>query len=109
MNKIHVALIAGLLALAALMGTLAATRTVSLGAAGRHASDAAVAARTRQLDAYAASLRRALAHKPPSLPAASVAALPSGPAQTPRVIYHRPPPIVIVKHRAHGDDGVDAR
>ena len=28
--------------------------------------------------------------------------LPSGPAQTPRVIYHRPPPIVIVKHRAHG-------
>jgi len=105
MNKIHVALIAGLLALAAVLGTLAATRTVSLGASGRHASDAAVAARTRQLDAYAASLRRALAHKPPALPAASAATLRSGPVRTPRVIYHRPPPIVVVKHRTHGDEG----
>ncbi len=108
MNKIHVALIAGLLALAALAGTFAATRTVSLGAAGKHASNAAIAARTRQLDAYASSLRRALANKPPAVPSVSGAtAGPPAPAAPPLVIYHRPPPIVVVKHSSHSGEGIE--
>ena len=102
MKKTNVALIAGLLALAAVLGTVAATRTVSLGAAGRNATNATVHARTRQLAAYAASLRRALAHKPPPLPAVPKT---NGQAPAQRVVYHRPPPIVIVKHTHHGDDG----
>jgi len=101
MKKTNVALIAGLLALAAVLGTVAVTRTVSLGAASRHATTTTVRARTRQLDAYTASLRRALAHKPPALPA-----LPKTNGQAPvqRVVYRRPPSIVVVKHTHHGDD-----
>lgn len=102
MKKTNVALIAGLLALAAVLGTVAATRTVSLGAAGKRATNATVQARTRQLDAYAASLRRALAHKPPALPAAPKT---NGQAPVQRVVYHRPPPVVIVTHTSRGGDG----
>jgi hypothetical protein len=112
MTKVNVALIAGLLAVAAVLGTVAATRTVSLGAAGRHATNATVAARAKQLDAYAASLRHALAHKPPALPA--VPKVPAAPAVSPatqapsqRIVYQRPPPIVVVKHTHHGDDGFE--
>ena len=110
MRKTNVALIAGLLALAAVLGTVAATRTVSLGAAGRHATNATVDARTRQLDAYAASLQRSLAHKLPALPkvpkSANAPALsPNGQAPVQKVVYRRPPPIVVVKHTHHADDG----
>jgi len=102
MKKTNVALIAGLLAVAAVLGTIAVTRTVSLGAAGRQATNATVRTRARQLDAYAASLRRALVRRPPALPA--VPKLNSAaPAQ--RVVYRRPPTVVIVKHTHHGDDG----
>ena len=105
-KRIHVFLIAALLGVAALAGMFAATRTVSLGVAGKNSRDAAVAARTRQLDAYAASLRQALAHKPPALPKVPAAKSSSlVQAGSPRVIYHRPAPIVIVKHRHQGDDG----
>ena len=44
MKKTNVAVIAGLLALAAVLGTVAATRTVSLGAAGKRATNATVQA-----------------------------------------------------------------
>jgi hypothetical protein len=101
-KKIHVALIAGLIALAALAGTFAAARTTSLGAAGRNASPALMAKRTRQLDAYAAALNRALKQKPPALPAVPTTA--RGPQGSPAVIYRRPAPIVVVKHTHHGDD-----
>ena len=112
MNKMNVALIAGLLALAAVIGMVAATRTVSLGAASKHATSATVHARTQQLNAYAASLRRALARKPPALPAVpktagAPALAPNGQAPVQKVVYRRPPPIVIVKHTHHGDDGFE--
>ena len=112
MRKTNVALIAGLLALAAVLGTVAATRTVSLGAAGRHATNATVDARTRQLDAYAASLQRSLAHKLPALPkvpkSANAPALsPNGQAPVQKVVYRRPPPIVVIKHTHHADDGFE--
>jgi hypothetical protein len=102
MNKLHVTTVAALLAGAAVLGAVAVTRTVSLGAAQRQSSNAAVQARTRQLDRLQASLRKALAAKPKRrAPAAAVA-----PAPAPRIVYHRPPPVVVVRHSArHSDDG----
>jgi hypothetical protein len=98
MSKSHIALISALLALAAVAGTVAATRTVSLGSANRQSANAAVAARTKQLDRLQASIQRALEKTPAARPAAPAPA-------APRIVYHRPPPIVVVKHVHHGDDG----
>jgi hypothetical protein len=95
MKRIHVILIALLLAIAAVLGTVAVTRTASLGTASRKANDAAYQARVKQLDAYAASLQRQLAAR----------TAPATAAPAPRIVYHRPPPIVVVKHTHHGDDG----
>jgi hypothetical protein len=98
MSKSHLAFISALLAVAAVLGTVAATRTVSLGSADRRSANTAVAARTKQLDRLQAALQRALAKKPAARPAATA-------PSAPRVVYHRPPPIVVVKHVHHGDDG----
>jgi hypothetical protein len=102
MSKANVAVIAGLLALAAVLGTVAATHTVALGTAQKQKAAVVVQTRAKQLDAYQASLRHALAKKPPALPAVPPAA-PAAPQQ--RVVYRRPPAIVVVKHTHHGDDG----
>ena len=102
MGKVNVAVIAGLLALAAVLGTMAATQTVGLGTAQKQKADVVVQSRAKQLEAYQASLHRALAKKPPALPAVQPAA-PA--AQQQRVVYRRPPAIVVVKHTHHGDDG----
>ncbi|HVC86639.1 MAG TPA: hypothetical protein VNC40_04340 [Gaiellaceae bacterium] len=98
MSRSHIALISGLLALAAVVGTVAATRTVSLSSTSRQSVDAIVAARTKQLDRLQAALQRALAKRPPARVAAAA-------APTPRVVYRRPPSILVVKHVHHGDDG----
>jgi hypothetical protein len=110
MNRLHATLVAGFLALAAVLGTLAATHTVSLGSAQQSsASTTSVVARTKQLDRFAASLRHALAKKPPALPTVpavpKTSPAPASAAAPQRVIYRRPPPIVVVKHTHHGDDG----
>ena len=102
MKKIHVAAIALLLALAAVLGTFAATRTASLGTASRQASSAAYATRVKQLDAFSAKLRHALAAQPAQLQT------PARTAVAPRIVYRRPPAIVVVKHTQHGDDGFEA-
>ena len=110
MNRMNVAVIAGLLALAAVLGTVAATHTVSLGSAQKQNGerDRADAARSSST-AYEASLRRALAKKPPALPAVpKTPAAPSVPAAQQRVVYRRPPAIVVVKHTHHGDDGCES-
>ena len=108
MNKLHITIVAGLLAAAAVLGTFAATHTVSLGAAHTRASNGNVLVRAKRLNRFEASLRKALAKKPPALPAvptASVAQQPAAPSAQPRVIYQRPPAIVVVRHTQHGDDG----
>jgi hypothetical protein len=92
MNRIHIAVVALLLGVAAMLGTFAATRTSS---ASHSANDAAVAARSQQLNALEARLRRQLATAPVSTPA---------PAPAPRVVYHRPPPIVVTRHASGGED-----
>jgi non-ribosomal peptide synthetase component E (peptide arylation enzyme) len=113
MNKAHVTIFALLVAGATLLGAVAVTRTTGLGRAARHTNDAAIAARTKQLGAYAAKLQKELKAKPPALPAvpkpkpSPAAAATAAPAQqpAPRIVYHRPPPVVTVVHRHHGDDG----
>jgi hypothetical protein len=109
MKKIHVATVAVLLALASIFGVVAATRTAGLGAAA-HAStpDAAIVARQQRLDRAEASLRKALADRPPTLPAVPAAPATAA-APTPRVVYRRPAPIVVIKHRAGGEhEGYEA-
>jgi len=112
MNRVKVTIVAGLLAAAAVIGAIAVTQTVSLGAAQTHTSDAKLLARAKQLDRFEASLRHALAKTPPALPAipkSGAVAQHAGPAPAtapqPRVIYRRPPAIVVVRHTHQGDDG----
>jgi len=99
MKKLHVSLIALLLALAAVLGTFAATRTASLGTSSRQAGNAAYAASSKRLDAFSAQLKRELAAKPAAIQSPARAAV------TPRIVYRRPPALVVVKHTHHGDDG----
>jgi hypothetical protein len=102
MKKLHVSLIALLLAIAAVVGTFAATRTASLGTSSRQASNAAYTAKVKQLNAFSARLRQELAAKPAQVQIQA----PARAAVTPRIVYHRPPAIVVVKHRSGGgDDG----
>jgi hypothetical protein len=111
MSKLHVTLIASLLAAAATLGAVAVTHTVKLGAANRASTAKTAVTRTKRLDQFEASLQRALARKPPALPAVpktpAVSALPAAPASQARVVYRRPPAIVVVRHTHHGDDGVE--
>lgn len=106
MHKLHVTVLALLLAGAAVLGTVAVARTTGLGSAARHTNDAAVAARAQQLTAFAAKLRQELKARPPALPRVPkqpAAAAPPPPA--PRIIYHRPPPVIVTVHHRQGDDG----
>jgi hypothetical protein len=100
MSRSNIAAVSALLALAAVLGTIAATHTVSLGAAKRQAAVTTLQAQSRSLDRFEASLRKALARRPPALPA-----LPRRTAASPRVVYRRPAPVVVVRHLHHGDDG----
>ncbi len=106
MNKAHVTILALLFAGAAVLGAVATTRTTGLGQAAHQTKDTALAARTRQLNAYAARLQKELKAKPPALPAvpkqSPAAPQPQAP---PQVVYHQPPPVVVTVHRSHGDDG----
>jgi hypothetical protein len=93
MRKSHVFVLAVLIAVGSALGTFALTRTTELGVKARETStkdvDAAVTARTRQLNALEASLHKALTKKPPALPALpKVKALPPQPA--PRVYTPAP-------------------
>lgn len=107
MNRKHAVILFLAIGLTAIIGVFAATRTVGLGHRTRAATDAQVAQRTAALDRYAASLRKVLAQKPrelPALPASSTATGLTGEVQPVRVVYHRPPPIVIHTHRSGQGD-----
>ena len=106
---------AGLLAVNAVVGTIALSRTLHLGQASHKASSALVAKRTAQLDRFEASLHAQLAKKPPPLPpmpaaspagAASISAAPTASVQ--QVRYVRPAPIVVHKHRAGSEHESEA-
>ena len=100
MARRHVFIVAAVLALAAVAGLTALGRTVQLGTASSHASDALIAAKARQLNAFERSLHRQLAAAP-DLPAAA----PATHRRARGVVFVRPAPIVVDTHRAHeGDD-----
>ncbi|HVN61781.1 MAG TPA: hypothetical protein VMT59_10975 [Gaiellaceae bacterium] len=98
MTRFNALLIALMIGFAALAGTFAVTRTTHLGAAAQKQNAAVIAQKQRQLAAGEAALRKALAASP--APAKAAAAAPA--AQ--RVVYVRPAPIVIHKHRAGGGE-----
>ena len=100
MNRIHALVIAAVLAVSAGFGFVAATRTVGVRSASPSASSGAISARAHRLDRVEASLRRALRDKPPALPALPKSHATAVAAAAPQVIYHRPAPIVVVKHRS---------
>lgn len=114
MNRMHALIVSLAVGVAAIAGVFALGHTLTLGNQAHATTDRQVAQRTAQLDRYEASLHKALAQKTPKLPpvpaagsssaptqSAVSAPLPSAPAA--RVVYHRPPPIVVVKHRAGGE------
>lgn len=127
MARKHAFVLAIALGLAATVGAVAAVNTARLGQPQAKAStvvaqNVALRTRIKLLDRQEAALRRALAKRPPKLPqvpkfapvstptppaaqVAAAAAPAAAPAGAPSVQYVRPAPIVIVKHRAHGDDG----
>jgi hypothetical protein len=111
------------LAFAAVVGTVALTKTVHLGQASTKpaVSKAAIAKRAAQLNRFEASLRAQLKRTPPAVPkvppapavapalapapaaVASPAVSAPAPAAAQRVVYVRPAPIIIHKHRAGGE------
>jgi hypothetical protein len=116
MARKHAFLIAIFLGLAAAVGAVAAINTARLGgpqakAVSTQSQSAQLQRRSRLLNSQAASLRRALAKRPPRLPkvpafstAVRSASAPTS-APAPRVQYVRPAPVIIVKHRSpEGDD-----
>lgn len=109
MKRPRALLVSLAVAAAAIAGVFALTSTVSLGSQARASTDAQVAQRSAQLDRYEASLRKALAEKPPRLPAlpttsASSAGVPStAPA---RVVYQSSPPVIVGS--SSGSDHEDA-
>jgi hypothetical protein len=117
MARKHAFLIALFLGLAAAIGAFAAINTARLGApqakaVSAQSQSAQLQRRSRLLDRQAASLRRALAKRPPKLPQVPTFAQGAGPgpgstasaAPAPRVQYVRPAPVIAIKHRSHGDD-----
>jgi len=95
MRKIHVAIVALLIGIAAVLGTAAATRTTDVGAAATSAQDAAIAKRASRLNAFEASLKRQLE--------ASSKKTAATPSAAPRVEYRRPAPIVVTRHSSNGE------
>ena len=113
MNGKHAITISLAAGLAAIAGTFATTKSVQLGHSGAavasQSSSALVAQRNAQLDRAEASLRKALAQKPPKLPPLPAALTPGATATAPaptqqRVLYVRPAPVIRHVHRPGGGE-----
>jgi hypothetical protein len=115
MSRTHAAAFAVLLAVNAVIGTVALTRTLHLVQTSHKASNALIAKRTAQLATFEASLKAQLAKKPPPLPKKPSPTTVSAPATSaatataaPQVRYVRPAPIIVHKHRAGGTEAEGA-
>ena len=107
MPRKHALAVAAILGLAAVAGTFAATRTMSIGASVTPAApDTQLAQRTKRLDAVEASLARATKDRPPALPPlrAVSRAVASASAPAVRVVYQRPPPIQVLAPSARNHE-----
>ncbi len=121
MNRKHAITISVAAGVAAIAGTVAATKSIHLGhpaASSAQASSSLVAQRGAALDRAEVALRKALSKQPPKLPplpgklpaapAAGSAAPTFGPAQqAQRVVYVRPAPIIRHVPRAGGEHESD--
>ena len=105
MNRRRAAILTLACAAAALAGVFALGRSLSLGSKAGTATDAQISLRSAQLDRYEASLVKALSKRPPPLPRLPKlgAANAARSAPTTRVVYRRPPPVVV--RTASRDDG----
>ena len=107
MKRKHAIAISLLLAVAVLAGGVAATRTTGFGSSAKATavSDQTVAAKKAALDKYEASLKEALAKKPPKLPPlAKPKVSKAGPSPAaPQVIYVSAPQPASAGRS--GDDG----
>jgi len=112
MHRANAFVIALLLGAAVVIGSVAALRTADLrGAPAKPAvSSRTLARRSARLDQAEIALRKALARRPPKLP--KVPTYPpvsaTSAAAPPVVRYVRPSPIVVVHHRAGGDEAEHA-
>ena len=121
MPRTQTLIVALSLGLAVVFGTVALTKTVHLGqaAAAKPVAKSVLAKRTAQLDRFEAALRAELRKKPPAVPKVpstpiatpAASAPPAAPAAAPapavsqqRVVYVRPAPIIVHKHRAGGGE-----
>lgn len=95
MKKRHALVLSVLIAVVAVVGVFAAARTVAVGSGTKATSDAAIARQARALDRYQAALNATLAQATGTTPSAAGAA-----AQPVRIVYHRPPPVVVTTHRS---------
>ena len=102
MRKRHVVAVALLIGIGAALGTFAVTRTSELGVSSRASSkkvaDATVTVQTRRLNALEASLRKALALRPPALP--RIPKLRPAPQSSPVVYSAAPAPTTRVASRS---------
>lgn len=107
MNRARALILSLAVGVAAIAGVFALGHTIALGQQSRSVTAVQVARRTGQLNRYEASLRKALAQKPPKLPPVPTTSASSSrqSAAPVRVVYHRPPPLVVVTHRAGGEEG----
>ena len=107
MQRANAFVIALLLGAAVVIGSVAALKTAELkGASAQPAASArAIARRNARLDKVQISLRKALARRPPKLPSLPHYSAVTRPAAAPPVVrYVRPAPVVVVHHRAGGDE-----
>jgi hypothetical protein len=109
MNKFHVLTASLILGLAAIFGVAAATKTAGIGVAAQSSSakvsGATIAARQRKLDRTEMALRRALADRPPALPA--VPKVSAAAPQAQHLVYQRPAPVIVTRSSSqtgHDDD-----
>jgi len=112
MSRKHAFILSLAIGLIGIVGVFAASRTVGFGNRARAATDTQVAQRAAALDRYAVSLRRVLEQKTPQLPAlptGSSATAPTRASRPVRIVYHRPPPIVIHTHRSGEGEGAEGR
>jgi hypothetical protein len=95
MHKTHAFVIAVVLGVAGMLGLFAASKTAHLGAAARSANQAQILQQQRRLTAAELALKKALAST----------ATPATAGKTQRVVYVRPAPIIIHKHRSGDGEG----
>ena len=110
MNRTRALIVSVAVALVAVTGAYALSDTLAVGKQTNATTDQEVAKQTAQLNSYEDSLRKALEERPPALPAVPKVATTGASDQLaagtpPRIVYNRPPPIVVNGERSDDDDG----